>query len=147
MLIFVNNTIEIIIEQAIREYPNECCGVLLGNWHEDVKKVYKVIPMQNQANEQVRNRSFLISPLELFKAEKEAEKESLEVLGFYHSHPKNEAIASQADIACMLPEYSYPIISVKEKTEQEKNYEMRSFIKVKQQKNINKVVEEEIQCK
>lgn len=143
---FENNTLENIKEQAGKTYPNECCGVLLGSWSENGKTVQKVIPTQNIVKQDEKDKSFRISPLELYKLERIAEEEALEVLGFYHSHPEYEAVLSKEDILHMIPEYSYPIISVKKQTFFEKRYEIRSFTKSFEQKE-EIILEEEIECR
>lgn len=133
-------------EQAGKSYPNECCGVLLGNWSDHGKVVHKIIPTQNVAKRDARDKSFMISPLELYKIECNAEKEALEVLGFYHSHPEHEAVLSKEDVLHMIPGYSYPIISVKKQTSSKKRYEIRSYTRSLEQKE-EIILEEEIECR
>lgn len=143
---FENNTLENMKEQVDKAYPNECCGVLLGLLSDNEKIVHKIIPTQNIAKQDVRDKSFRISPFELYKIECNAEKEALEVLGFYHSHPEYEAVLSKEDVLHMIPGYSYPIISVKKQTSSEKRYEIRSYTRSFEQKE-EIILEEEIECR
>ena len=48
----------------------------------------------------------------MLKAEKEAARQNLDVVGFYHSHADFEAVASKKDRDFALPCLSYPIVSV-----------------------------------
>ena len=65
------------------------------------------------AEEERRGEYFLIDPLEIAKSELLAEKERLELIGFYHSHPDHEAVASKEDALHMIRGCSYVILSVK----------------------------------
>ncbi len=77
---------------------------------------------------------YRIDPTEILRAERYAQQNHLEIVGFYHSHPDNEAAASAEDISYMIPELSYPIISVING----KAAEMRCY-----KKNCNNAVSEE----
>jgi len=88
-------------------YPNEGCGVMLG---QD-GTVAEVIGADNQRDDSARNR-YLIDPLVYLKIEREADKRGLQVLGIYHSHPDVAARPSQFDLYHAWPDFSYLIISV-----------------------------------
>lgn len=112
MIILLNDTQNKLYRQAQADYPNECCGIMIG-WNEgESKTVHLVYPVVNSAGMN-KSAHFCIDPLETVKAELYAEKNHLEIVGFYHSHPDNEAAASAEDIQFMIPGYSYPIISVR----------------------------------
>ncbi|MBQ8164567.1 MAG: M67 family metallopeptidase [Clostridia bacterium] len=113
MLIFQNDTLENLYSHAETEYPQECCGILLGLRKAGKRIVYSVIQTENTADEKQKDTHFLIKPLDVLKAETSAEKEQLEIVGFYHSHPDYDAIASDEDILHMVSGHSYPIVSVK----------------------------------
>jgi proteasome lid subunit RPN8/RPN11 len=55
-----------------------------------------------------------MEPDELLQAERLAEEQGLEVLGFYHSHPDHPATPSGYDLKHAWPFYSYLIVAVKE---------------------------------
>lgn len=113
MIVFDAELLKIIYAHAIREYPAECCGILIGTNDDGgcrtVKAVYKA---HNSVEKKMRGRHFVISPQELLQAESEAEKNGYEMIGFYHSHTDCEAIASQEDCKYAVPDMSYPIVSV-----------------------------------
>lgn len=146
-MIFDNNTMEIMLEHAKKEYPKECCGILLGSQVENIKVVKKIVTMTNISKDGSKENNFLISPIEMIEQEKKAIKEGLLILGFYHSHPEYDAIPSKKDMLYMIPEQSYPIISIKE-AYNETNCKVRSFVKVINKENYREeIIEEEIQCK
>jgi proteasome lid subunit RPN8/RPN11 len=96
---------------AVRTYPEECCGVLLGRDAGDFKEVCDVLEVRNQGAEN-RERRFLISPEDYQRAERLARREGVEIVGFYHSHPDHPATPSQFDLDHALPFWSYLIVSV-----------------------------------
>ena len=112
MLIFQNHTLDEIRAHAVREFPMECCGVLLGSRTAGRRSVEQVVPARNAAGTGRKQTHFLIDPLELVRIEEYALEKGWEIVGFYHSHPNQEAAASQEDIAHMIIGYSYPILSV-----------------------------------
>lgn len=101
-----------LIRQAKKEYPNECCGVLLGTRSGQDKLVIRQIAACNQADQGAKNVHFKMSPLELLHIEQLARTEQLEIIGFYHSHPDCAADASAEDMRYMIPGLSYPILSI-----------------------------------
>lgn len=103
-----------IFSHAELEYPNECCGILLGirDIRSGEKRIAKrVIRTENRSNSD-KAVHFAVDPLELLSAENIAKKNGLEIIGFYHSHPDHEAVISQTDALYMIPGNSYPIVSV-----------------------------------
>lgn len=111
MLSVNQKAMEEMIANAGEAYPEECCGVMLGQRNEQGNNVCQVLPIANTA-ENNRTDHFRMDPLALFRVEQSAEEKKLEIVGFYHSHPDCEAVASSSDIYHMLPGYSYLIISV-----------------------------------
>ncbi len=100
-----------IREHGRGEYPQECCGLLLGHANDGGKAVVDLLPVSN-AREDSRHNRYLISPRDLFEAEKAARKFGLDVIGVYHSHPDHPARPSEFDREHAFPWYSYIIVSV-----------------------------------
>lgn len=116
-----------IRRHAERDYPSECCGVLLGTAASDAKEVRRTeplrnirrepgqgseyLPLEDPGRESERNR-FLIAPADLIRAEREARASGLEIVGYYHSHPDHPARPSGYDRDHAFPWYSYVIVSV-----------------------------------
>ena len=89
------------------QYPNEACGVLLGNI--DLNQVNDVCNLPNLVAE---TDSFRIDSLDYLMIEKWAQHHHLDVIGFFHSHPDAAAILSEEDKAYMIPKLNYCITSV-----------------------------------
>ena len=96
-----------------KEYPYECCGLLLGHFEDDGRKsLVELFPITNAREEEARRRRFLIEPNEMLRGESYARKQQLDVIGFYHSHPEDSGVPSQYDLDHAWPVYSYVIVSV-----------------------------------
>jgi len=97
-------------------YPHECCGALLGRDSEAssqdaVREVLGLLPLVNRRDDSPRNR-FSVTAEDVLKADKSAQAQGLEVIGWYHSHPDHPARPSQYDRDHAWPWYSYIIVSV-----------------------------------
>lgn len=103
-----------IREHGVRDYPYECCGLLLGRFEADAKVVKETYPISNAREESAKRNRFLIQPEELMHGERYARSKELEVIGFYHSHPDSPARPSQYDLEHAWPTYSYIIVSTSE---------------------------------
>jgi proteasome lid subunit RPN8/RPN11 len=103
-----------IREHGVRDYPYECCGLLLGRFDNDGKRVIETYPISNAREESAKRNRFLITPEELMKGERYARSRDLEVVGFYHSHPDSPAVPSKYDLEHAWPTYSYIIVSTAE---------------------------------
>lgn len=111
-------TITAAQEAAIRRhgeagYPNEICGILLGKEADGHKTIHELLPIENQFEAEEQYHRFLITPPDMLRAEKQARAAGLSVIGFYHSHPEAEAVASAYDRDHAWPWYSYIIVSVR----------------------------------
>jgi proteasome lid subunit RPN8/RPN11 len=96
-----------------RDYPYECCGLLLGDFAEGgTKAVSELYPISNAREEAAKRNRFLIRPEELMRGERHAQAKGLEVVGFYHSHPDHPAVPSQYDLEHAWPVYSYIVVSI-----------------------------------
>src|SRR6267378_6385488 len=96
-----------------RDYPFECCGLMLGQFESNGHKiVVETYPISNAREEEAKRNRFLIRPEELMHGEKYARAKSLDVVGFYHSHPDEPAVPSKYDLDHAWPTYSYIVVSV-----------------------------------
>ena len=98
-----------------RDYPYECCGLLVGRFAAGGRKeVVETYPISNAREEEAKRNRFLIRPEELLRGERHARARGLDVVGFYHSHPDDEAVPSRYDLEHAWPTYSYIVVSVKQ---------------------------------
>ena len=79
-------------------YPNECCGVLLGKTDSEGNHVRQIVRAGNTRTDSAHNR-YNIAPQELVKIQRQARTLSLDIVGFYHSHPDHPAQWSPTDFA------------------------------------------------
>ena len=104
-----------IREHGKRDYPYECCGLLIGRFEDSGPKVVvETYPISNAREEETKRNRFLILPEELRLGERHARATGLDVIGFYHSHPDDRAVPSQYDLNHAWPSYSYIVVSVLE---------------------------------
>ena len=94
-------------------YPNECCGVLMGEVDNEGRKTARsALTIDNAREDGEQYHRFLITPEDMMKAEQTARSLKLDVIGFYHSHPDHPSAPSGYDKDHALPFYSYVIVSV-----------------------------------
>jgi len=113
MITVPNEKITEIREHGVRDYPYECCGLLLGHYTAAGKIVTETYPISNAREESAKRNRFLIQPEELMRGERYAASRDLEVVGFYHSHPDAPAVPSNYDLEHAWPTYSYIIVSTR----------------------------------
>ena len=107
--------IENEIRQAgARAYPNECCGILFGVESGLDHVVRSLRAMENERESGEQYHRFLITAEEMMRAESDARKFGLDIVGCYHSHPDHPAVPSAYDRDHALPFYSYVILRVAE---------------------------------
>lgn len=112
MIIIEKDAEAIMNEDAIKAFPDECCGFMFGQENADGNRVVtKALPIDNSASEN-RKRRFVIAPKDYMKGERFAADNDLQLLGIYHSHPDHPAIPSEHDRVAAQPWFSYVIISV-----------------------------------
>jgi proteasome lid subunit RPN8/RPN11 len=77
-------------------YPHECCGILIGTVEDDIRTVLTTVRCNNICDSpQTR---YDIDPRELIVAQRDAHERSLDIVGFYHSHPDHPAQWSPTDL-------------------------------------------------
>ena len=118
--------LQIIFNHAESVYPEECCGILLGNLDGLDRTVVEVIitvntwikpELTNHVNidtevNRTKSNRYTIDPKDIFLAQKRARNLNLDLIGFFHSHPDHPAIPSTCDRDQAWEVYAYPIVSV-----------------------------------
>lgn len=88
--------LQAIVDQARAELPNECCGLLAGVFEED-GKVGRVVKRYPLLNDLASSTEFCAEPKGQLAAHKEMDRERLELLAVYHSHPTSAPVPSRKD--------------------------------------------------
>lgn len=102
---------ELMTEDALRTFPDECCGFFFGNESKNNRTISEIQIVTN-AKDGDKSQRFEISPMDYLNAEQFAEEKNLQLLGVYHSHPNHPAVPSERDRLAAQPYFSYIIISV-----------------------------------
>ena len=99
---------ERMVKHAKKEQPLECCGILGGK----ERTVQRIFELKNAEESPVK---YSMSPLDQLKVFEEMEKESIEMIAIYHSHPHTIPFPSETDVKLnFYPDVSSIIISLKE---------------------------------
>ena len=93
-----SSVVDDVIAHARESQPRECCGVLLGREDDGITQAIRA---PNLAEGSTR---FLLDPKTHIEARRSARAQGLEIVGFYHSHPRSQAFPSATDLA----EAAYP---------------------------------------
>jgi proteasome lid subunit RPN8/RPN11 len=97
MLQILKSAYDSLRQHSEAAYPNECCGILLGQSSPGMRIVTQAIPVPNTSS--TPKNHYEIAPLDLIRIQKAAHQSGEEILGFYHSHPDHPAAPSQTDLA------------------------------------------------
>jgi proteasome lid subunit RPN8/RPN11 len=95
---------------AGKAYPEECCGLLIGEPTAEGARVLAVVPARN-CDPRPRH-AYDVDPRALLDGHRLAREAGREVVGYYHSHPDVPARPSRRDHAAALPGASYLIVAV-----------------------------------
>lgn len=124
----------IIKEHACRDYPKECCGLILGPLHEE--RLTRVRTFRNLQDEyhakdpiafpRTSQTAYWMDPAALLKLQKEMRSSEEEIKIIYHSHIDAGAHFSEEDQRMALsggtpvyPDVNYLVLSVREGEVQE----------------------------
>ncbi|MEW6222019.1 MAG: M67 family metallopeptidase [Candidatus Hadarchaeota archaeon] len=117
-----------IAAHALKSYPKEGCGVLLGNFKKNAIDVMEVVEAKNVKGSPVE---FEADPQLVFEAFKRGEKKGLDLVGIYHSHPNMGAFVSSrdAEIMKLWPGTAWLILGVaKNKVDEQKAYILKNGV-------------------
>jgi proteasome lid subunit RPN8/RPN11 len=96
-----------IIKHAESGYPNEVCGVLIGQRG----KITTFKECRNLNKERARDR-YELDPASFKEADDWARSNGMEILGIYHSHPDHPSRPSEFDRERAWPNWAYIILSI-----------------------------------
>ncbi len=103
---------QLLVDDALNTFPDECCGFLFGREERDGTRLVIDILVVDNSKQGDKTRRFEISPLDYMTAEQHALDHDWTLLGIYHSHPKHPASPSEHDRIAAQPWFSYVIVSV-----------------------------------
>ena len=112
MIEIIEQHLSAIRQHGERDYPFECCGLMLGRFETSGKVVAATYPISNAREEEAKRNRFLIRPEELLRGERYAGAKDLDIVGFYHSHPDHPARPSAYDLEHAWPNLIYVILSI-----------------------------------
>lgn len=135
MIIISKGKIAEILDHVKKTYPLECCGLLAGI-DKGQKEVIAVYALKNLNTKRACDR-YEIDPAEYMKADQEAAKRGIQIIGVYHSHPDHPSRPSEFDASRAWEGYSYLIIAIKNGEE----CEFKSWIFLESEKTFK---EEEV---
>lgn len=96
-------------------YPEEGCGFLLGTVTASGKNHVETIRRAVNRQPEQRTRRYQLTADDYRVADEAAQKQGLDVVGIYHSHPDHPARPSKTDLEeATFPGYTYVIISVRD---------------------------------
>jgi proteasome lid subunit RPN8/RPN11 len=101
------DVIHLVVAHAREAAPFECCGLLIGHGDD----IVSAVRTRNIAEQP--ERRFLIDPADHICGRREARVRGLDVVGFYHSHPRSPAEPSPTDRAdAAYPDHLHAIVSL-----------------------------------
>lgn len=106
-----------IREHGRDAYPEEGCGFLLGSVTDDGEN--RVSALRRAANRQPEQRThrYQLTADDYRAVDEAAQKQDLDVVGAYHSHPDHPARPSKTDLEeATFPGFTYVIVSVHDGT-------------------------------
>jgi proteasome lid subunit RPN8/RPN11 len=96
-----------MVDHASREAPLECCGILAGRGRT-VRRIYEM------RNTDRSRTTYFMAPEQQLKVFREMEKEGLDMVAIYHSHPHTIAFPSARDVRlAFYPDVAHIIVSLK----------------------------------
>jgi len=115
-----SNFVDEMIEHAVQENPNECCGILAGK-DGLISALYRV---RNSTPSPYR---YVMDPKDQMDVMKESDELGLDLMAFYHSHTHSPAYPSETDTRMAVEsgwvDFCYVLVSL-EKQEPEVRFYM-----------------------
>ena len=120
MICVHTNYVDEMIEHAVQENPNECCGILAGK-DGLISALYRV---RNSTPSPYR---YVMDPKDQMNVMKESDELGLDLMAFYHSHTHSPAYPSETDTRMAVEsgwvDFCYVLVSL-EKQEPEVRFYM-----------------------
>ena len=102
-----------MVEHALREFPNEACGLLAGSFANGDAALARAVSFHPMTNADASPVTYRLDPREQLKVFTEIEDAGLDVVGIVHSHTHSEAYPSETDRKqAFFPEAHYLLVSL-----------------------------------
>jgi [CysO sulfur-carrier protein]-S-L-cysteine hydrolase len=106
-----------IVEQGLREFPNECCGLIAAEAGVPIR----VFPMTNA---DASPATYRLDGTEQLRVFDELDEHGWDLWAIYHSHTHSEAYPSETDVRlAFYPDARYLLLSLEDRA----NPVLRSF--------------------
>ena len=102
----------IMVAHAESTFPNECCGVMVGQNRRRREDRHPAVALENAYKGEQEDR-YEMRPEDLLAADKSARAQGLDLIGIFHSHPDCDAYFSKTDLENSCPWYSFVVLSMK----------------------------------
>lgn len=89
-----------LLDHARRDYPKECCGLIVGKVANETIDVTEIYPSPNLTSRDPE-KSFEVDPKLRFDLMRAAQTrdDGTDIIGHYHSHPDGPAEPSATDLS------------------------------------------------
>lgn len=102
-------TLHQIHAHALRGYPLEACGLLVGEPDGTVRRFHAC------RNAAASAKVYTVDPRDHLRADREAEADGWAIIGVVHSHTHTDAYPSPTDVAqAPDPDWHYAIVSLRD---------------------------------
>ncbi|MBM3811650.1 MAG: M67 family metallopeptidase [Acidimicrobiia bacterium] len=101
-----------MVRHAEATFPKECCGVMIGAEENGARRITLAVACRNAYEGDQKDR-FHIDGRDQVAAERRARELGLDVIGYFHSHPNEDAYFSSTDLKHSWPWYSNVVMSVR----------------------------------
>lgn len=110
MIKLTKSDFEKILSHAVKEFPDEACGLIAGTVEDGYREIKKVYLLTNIDHS---NEHFSLDPKEQLEAIKDMRKNGFVPLGNWHSHPESPSRPSEEDKRLAFDsKVSYMILSL-----------------------------------
>lgn len=104
-----------IVAHCLASYPDEGCGLLVGEPAADAGGTARTVRCHPTANAAASATRYVVDPRDHLRIDRAAEVDGLEVIGVFHSHTHTDAYPSPTDVAdAPDPGWHYVLVSLRQ---------------------------------